>query len=96
MSTASRRTIRDERLRPGSLRLPRRALLFREVNEQIARLDGIWEATGPVWLMCECGTRGCVEHVEISPEEYEEVRRFPTRFLVSARHFAPKTITSSE
>jgi hypothetical protein len=81
--TRHRRPISD-----GSQQLPRRAFLFREVNEQIARLDGIWEASGPVRIMCECGTSGCVEHIEISAEEYEEVRRFPTHFLVTARHFA--------
>ena len=88
MSTASRRTSRDEKLRPGSLRLPRRALVFREVNEQIARLDEIWGLTGPVSLMCECGTPGCTERIEISATEYEEVRRFPTHFVVRARHAA--------
>jgi hypothetical protein len=86
--TKHRRSISDELTRFGSRQLPRRAFLFREVNERIARLDGIWGASGSVWLMCECGTRGCVEHVEISAKEYEEARRVSTHFLVTARHAA--------
>jgi hypothetical protein len=63
-----------------------RPIVFREVNERIARLDGFWEAMSVVSLLCECGTSGCIERVGITPADYEEVRRFPTRFVVTPRH----------
>jgi hypothetical protein len=63
----------------------------REVNETIERAN---EKLGPapgedglaLNILCECGTRGCDQIVEISSEEYREVRAEPTRFVVVPGH----------
>jgi hypothetical protein len=45
---------------------------------------------GPVAALCECGNPDCSERIEITEEEYEAVRRFPTRFLVRPGHHHPQ------
>lgn len=59
-------------------------LLFRELNEEIAQRrpprDEIMDA------VCECERRSCTRAVRLSPEEYESIRRFPTRFLMHRGH----------
>ncbi|MEX1357092.1 MAG: hypothetical protein WD981_00565, partial [Gaiellaceae bacterium] len=63
----------------------------REVNETIERAN---EKLGPapgedglaLSILCECGTRGCDQIVEISSAEYREVRAEPTRFVVVPGH----------
>ena len=62
------------------------ALLFREVNERIRELR-----TGGkfVEFICECADQACTVVVRLSLAEYEEVRRFPARFLVAPGHGAP-------
>jgi hypothetical protein len=60
--------------------------LLREVNEQIERLGERIDMIGPVAALCECGRPDCAERIEISEAEYEAVRRFPTRFVVSRGH----------
>ncbi len=64
----------------------RSQVLFRELNEQIRSLaDGFGLGTD-LDLVCECTNGGCFERITISPEDYEAVRRFPTRFMVKAGH----------
>ena len=61
--------------------------LFREVNERIEELaEEFGAGTGTVSLLCECANSGCLERIEISAADYEQVRRFPTRFLVKHGH----------
>jgi hypothetical protein len=59
--------------------------LVREVNEQIHRLGG----SGPDdlrALLCECCNIECIEQLSVPLDEYESVRRFPTRFILSHGH----------
>ena len=67
-------------------RAHRRALL-QEVNDRIDAL-GDHRSNGVTLLvvLCECGAAGCVERVHISRETYEDLRRSPERFVVSAGH----------
>jgi hypothetical protein len=59
--------------------------LFRQVNERIRGFaDGYLEDAG-LDLVCEC-ENGCLEHLSITLEEYEYVRRFPTRFVMKPGH----------
>jgi hypothetical protein len=60
-------------------------LLLRDVNERIARIAASFEATEDVDFVCEC-TTGCLRAIGLSRDEYEAVRRFPTRFLMKKRH----------
>ena len=63
----------------------------REVNETIERAN---EKLGPapgedglaLNIVCECGTRGCDQLIEISSSEYRLVRTEPTRFVVVPGH----------
>jgi len=80
---SSERGARTER---GELR----QTLFREVNEQIERLSGEWLMVDRDTVLCECGHPDCLEQIEVSAEEYEAVRLFPTRFLVKPKHVAPE------
>jgi hypothetical protein len=75
-----------ERLRTAALR----QTVFREVNEQIERLERT-DLLGPLAALCECGHPDCSEGIEISADDYEAVRLFPTRFLVKPGHQQPET-----
>jgi hypothetical protein len=60
--------------------------LFREVNERIAELNQTFQIEGRSEFLCECSQEECKEPVAISIEEYEAVRRSPTRFFVLPGH----------
>ena len=44
--------------------------IFRDVNEQVRRLDPTW-----MTILCECGEYGCREQLVIDPAE-RPIRRF--------------------
>lgn len=71
-------------------RAGRNEALFREVNENIARLEerlpGVSE-TLPV--ICECARADCTVQLEISLTEYTQVRQHPDRFIVARLHEEP-------
>jgi hypothetical protein len=68
----------------GSLeRLARNQAVFREVNERIETLAGSNEE---VEFACECSDTDCASTLEISIEEYEQVRSNATWFLVRSGH----------
>lgn len=67
----------------------RHQVVFREVNERLARLTGLASETGVNLYICECSDLGCAEAVEATAAEYETVRREPTRFLVHPGHQRP-------
>jgi hypothetical protein len=62
----------------------RSQLLFRELNEQIRKIAG----GGEVDVVCECVNDACFDRLAVPLDEYEAVRRFPTRFLVKEGHVA--------
>lgn len=64
----------------------RRQVLFREVNEQIAKLTGLLAATDCWLVICECSNSGCAESLEISAADYEAVRTEGARFVVLPGH----------
>jgi hypothetical protein len=57
---------------------------FRNVNEAIER--GLSSRDQRAGYVCECGRLGCTEIVELSFDEYEDVRRAPQRFLLVDGH----------
>jgi hypothetical protein len=72
-------------------RAARNESLFREVNENIARLEerhGATEAE-PVFL-CECANADCTEHLAVGREVYERVRERPRQFLILPGHEEPQ------
>ena len=65
-------------------------MAFREVNERIAELTAEWRQTDVSLFVCECSDPGCAESLEITPSEYEWVRRDGARFVVVNGHQSPK------
>jgi hypothetical protein len=64
-----------------------RQLLRREVNERARTADlGAPELV----LLCECGRPRCVDRFAVSAGTYDDVRRFPTHFVVRTGHEAPE------
>jgi hypothetical protein len=59
--------------------------IYREVNEGIALINAGWSSDA-LELICECGTPGCTERVELSAEEYERIRAEPTQFVLVGGH----------
>jgi hypothetical protein len=72
-------------------RAARNEALFREVNENIARLEERHGATAsePVFL-CECASAECTQHLPVGLEVYAQVREEPRRFLVVPGHEDPR------
>ena len=66
-------------------RAARNQSLFREVNEKI---ETVSENSSSMFqeFSCECADTECFEKVSLTLEEYEYVRRIPTRFFVKPGH----------
>jgi hypothetical protein len=72
----------------GNARLvARNQAVFRAVNERIeATNEHFGVALERTDFVCECADRECMERLMLTLEKYEEVRRFPTHFIVAAGH----------
>jgi hypothetical protein len=68
----------------------RRQVLFRDLNEEIRRIADSFDADAALELCCECELGECFARLSVSHQQYEAVRRFPTRFLVLADHVSPE------
>ena len=57
--------------------------MFREVNERIEELNEQFVAASPLrsWA-CECADVTCVARIEMTLDEYEQLRAHPTCFAV--------------
>src|SRR3954447_15340250 len=64
--------------------------LARDVNETTEELR---PSSTFVEFVCECWQRTCEEPIALSLDEYEEVRRVPTRFIVARGHVLPSIET---
>jgi hypothetical protein len=59
----------------------------RALNEKMWGVNAaFWDVTGVFLIACECGDAGCTQSVELTPQEYEAVRRRPYAFVVDRRH----------
>ena len=66
--------------------------IFRSVNEQVDALNATLSTmTDTMAIVCECGTRSCTVQFRIRPEEYANVRRDSTLFLIRPGHDHPET-----
>jgi hypothetical protein len=70
-------------------------VLFREVNEQVDRIDRQTSAatTELASFLCECSSADCLERVTATRSEYEGVRSSPIRFLLAPGHERPEIET---
>ena len=55
--------------------------LFRDVNERIKNFD---DSNPETEFVCECARPECQEMIAMSLDDYDEIRRVPTHFLVVA------------
>jgi hypothetical protein len=60
--------------------------VFREANEHIAEKARKLELQQPIPFLCECSDKHCFAHLFLDPEEYEEARSDPRRYLTVAGH----------
>ncbi len=63
-----------------------RQVLFRHLNEEIRRIADSFDPDEALELCCECELGDCFARFSVSHQQYETVRRFPTRYLVLADH----------
>jgi hypothetical protein len=74
-------------------RIARNEALFREVNERIKQVHA---GTGDPGLrdtfavLCECGDQNCIEEIQVTPQEYEQVRSDPRQFVIVPGHGIPE------
>jgi hypothetical protein len=59
--------------------------LFRDVNERIAESAQRFEADSTQFV-CECADPSCVDRVEATLDEYEEVRSDGATFMLTPGH----------
>lgn len=71
-------------------RLGANEAVFREINEGIERGQWPGEEDAPVGFRCECARLGCNELLQLSVNEYEQVRANPRQFVVVPGHRQPE------
>ena len=69
--------------------------LFRQVNEEIRRLDH-GDDDGVITVICECGDADCTERLELHLAEYERVRSDSLLYVVASGHEIPDVETIVE
>ena len=68
-------------------RLADNEALFREINERVQEQAEAHGDDGHVYAyFCECSRPDCIERVNITSAEYEEVRADGARFILVAGH----------
>jgi hypothetical protein len=71
-------------------RVGRNEAMFRQVNEQIEGLNETFAAlTDRMIIVCECADAECIEQIEITRAEYENLRSDPALFAVKPSHVEP-------
>jgi hypothetical protein len=77
---------REERLAQNEVR-------FREINEAAQPQR---KTQGEGRFVCECADRSCMQWIEVSLDDYAEVRRHPRRFVIAPTHEVPDLETIIE
>jgi hypothetical protein len=80
-------------------RLAENEAIFRRANEQLAgRLQEIAPTLESYPFICECGDPHCTQIVNLTLDEYREIRARPDRFLMVPGHDAlgEKVVRSAE
>lgn len=64
-----------------------RRALFREVNTRIGAINDLFDDfLLSFQLLCECGTDGCVERMEVPKRVFDDVASKPAHYLVAPGH----------
>src|SRR5579884_1493319 len=71
-------------------RLARNEVMFRAINERIRELALRFDQSPAEALafICECADETCVERVNLTTQQYDDVRAIPARFVVVPGHEA--------
>lgn len=78
----------DERGEMRKQQIARNEALFREVNERVQEVSGS-RVTAMTEFVCECGDGECIQTVELTDAEYEQLRADPLLFAVVRGHEIP-------
>lgn len=71
------------------LQVATKQVVFREINEKLEGLNTSFNEIIPLGdFVCECADITCIERIEMTLAEYEELRAHPTRFAVRHGHLA--------
>lgn len=74
----------------AALRAARNQSLFRAINERIEEVNESFRlALDEAKYVCECADNDCMDRIALTPEEYQEVRRVPTHFVIRREHVHP-------
>lgn len=60
--------------------------VFREVNDRIAEVTGMWRWEEPQGYLCECADGGCTQSVWLTRAQYESIRAARSRFFTALGH----------
>lgn len=71
-------------------RIGRNEARFRDVNERIEAGRDRGQEQERIGFVCECGRPDCTRLIELSPSEFERVRRRSDRFVVAEGHVFPE------
>jgi hypothetical protein len=66
-----------------------RSDIFREVNERIAEITGMWQWEDKQGFLCECATAHCTQAVWLTRAQYASVRAARSRFVAAPGHELP-------
>jgi hypothetical protein len=71
-------------------RLARNEVMFRAINDRIRELaDRIEQLeTETLGFLCECADETCVERIELTTAQYDDIRAILARFVVLPGHEA--------
>jgi hypothetical protein len=64
----------------------RNEILFRDANEQIDERRRELEVGGRTPYLCECEQESCTQLIQLSEEEYREVRDDSKHFMIAPGH----------
>ena len=59
--------------------------MWRQINELAPPEEGVMNL-----VFCECGLVTCTERISVTADEYEQVRRTATAFIVAPGHELPE------
>jgi hypothetical protein len=66
--------------------------VFRSVNDRIAEKGSELGLTLPGPFLCECSDMRCLARLELSLEDYAELRRHPGRYLTVPGHEVARAV----
>jgi len=70
----------------SQVRLARNETLFRAVNERVELLSDRFDDGVRHSFVCECSDLSCASQIELTHDEYEQVRKGPARFAIAPGH----------